>query len=191
MAPKMVFQTASKLSPETGFCNHATAPAENVAFRATSAMRAGATKTMRLSPPCSLISRAARCPSREGMSRERTTSSGSRRMYSSTAWSPSSQSSTLKLRVLKRLVRRMDDMGLLSTTSTVGADSSSTSVTNPMPINPTQPAITHQSTAILPRPERELRGLRRDRLWVGRRFPGSLRSELPPPAVVGGAVALG
>ena len=167
MVPRMVFQTASKLSLETGFCNQATAPAEYVALRARSAIREGATKTMRLSPPCSLISNAAKWPSNEGMSRERTTSSGSKRMYSSTAWSPSSQSSTLKFRVLKRLVSRMDDMGLLSTMRTVGADSSSTSVTNPMPINPTQRATTHQSTATLPRLRVELIGLQPGRLEVG------------------------
>ena len=177
IGPRMVAQADSRLSPEMGFCNHVTAPAENVAFRARSAIRVGATNTIRLSPPCSRISKAARWPSREGMSSESTTSSGSRRMYSSTAWSPSSHTSTLKFRVLNRLERRNEDIGLLSTISTVGAASSSISVTKPMPINPTQGAMTHQTTATLPRFQPQLTSLQPGRLGVERRFRESLRSE--------------
>ena len=155
---------------------------------ASSAIRDGATKTMRCSPPCSRISSAARCPSRDGMSRDNTTSSGSSRMYSSTAWSPSSQSATLKFRVLNRLERRMEDIGLLSTMSTVGAASSSTSVTKPMRIKTTQHAMTHQTTAILLRFRAELKDPPPARPEVSRRFLEQRRSVRPlpvAPVVVG------
>ena len=67
-----------------GFSTQPIAPAECVASWANLACFFGAENKILQSLPCSLISRAARWPSREGMSNERTTSSGSS-MYSSTA----------------------------------------------------------------------------------------------------------
>ena len=163
MGPKTRDQTDARPSAETGFSSQATAPAEYAASRASEAMRRGAMKTTRSSPPCSRISRAAKWPSNDGRSRERSTNSGSIRMYSSTAWSPSSQMTTLKFLALKRLANRWVDMGLLSTRRTVGAAVSSTSETKPMGINHRQDGPAHQTTATLlprtmvlkgPRPER-------------------------------------
>ena len=106
IAPSIVDQFSSIMVEVIGFCNHATAPAENAASLAKVARRFGATKTIRASPPCSRISNAAICPSSEGISRDIRTNSGSILMYSSTALSPSWQTSMLKSLILKILVRR-------------------------------------------------------------------------------------
>ena len=97
----------------------------------------------------------------------------------------------MKLRVLNKLESRSEDIGLLSTISTVGAASSSISVTKPMPINSTQRAVTHQTTATLPRFRPQLTSLRLERLEAVRRFRESLRSGPAPPRVDGDVVVLG
>ena len=101
IGPRISAQASSTIFRLTGASSIATAPAENAASLAKSDSRLGAVKTILDSPPCSLISSAAKCPSREGMSRASTTNSGSKRIYSSTAKSPSSHTSILKSFVLK------------------------------------------------------------------------------------------
>ena len=96
IGPRIVSHFSSNTDAVTGFCSQATAPAENFASAATFASLLGATKTILASPPCSRISSAVRWPSRDGISRDITTSSGSKVMYSSTALSPSWQISILK-----------------------------------------------------------------------------------------------
>ena len=89
IGPRTVSQILSKSAVMTGFWSHATAPAEYAASAANCAWRFGATKIILPSPPCSLISKAAKWPSNEGMSKDKTTNSGSNLIYSSTALSPS------------------------------------------------------------------------------------------------------
>ena len=108
-------------------------PAENVAFRATSAVRSDEHDW--LSPPCSLISRAARCPSRDGMSRERTTSSDPSNVLVH-GFVPASQSSTLKFRVLNQVAQPHGRHGVVVNNEHGWCDSSSTSV--PVPCQSTQ-----------------------------------------------------
>ena len=60
IGPSMVSHCSSRTVEVIGFCNHATAPAENCASAASFASRLGATNMILASPPCSLISSAAK-----------------------------------------------------------------------------------------------------------------------------------